>query len=178
MPEARISVHVLDASSARPDPAQALDFVTDEAFGGQSLFVGRVRRHTRGRACTGIAYDMFDALALVQFRAAAEAAIARHGPLMRIYVAHAKGALDVGDVAVVVAAGSPHRHEAFLACREVIEHVKHRSPIWKQEHYVDGSSEWSEGCSLCDADHADRPPATPVAGADAGHCDHPHGDPP
>ena len=70
-------------------------------------------------------------------------------PELRIYVAHAKGELAVGDIAVVVAAGSRHRDEAFRACRAVIEGVKHRAPIWKQEHYVDGRSEWSEGCSLC-----------------------------
>ena len=73
---------------------------------------------------------------------------------LKVYVAHAKGRLAVGDIAVVVAAGTPHRDEAFRACRAVIEAVKHTSPIWKQEHYVDGSSEWSEGCSLCGSDES------------------------
>jgi molybdopterin synthase catalytic subunit len=51
---------------------------------------------------------------------------------------------------VVVAAGSKHRDEAFRACRMAIEAVKHTSPIWKQEHFSDGDSVWSEGCSLCE----------------------------
>jgi len=59
------------------------------------------------------------------------------------------GTLQVGELAVVVAAGTPHRDEAFSACRMAIEAVKHTAPIWKQEHYEDGKSEWSEGCSLC-----------------------------
>ena len=50
---------------------------------------------------------------------------------------------------VVVAAGSKHRDEAFRACRMAIEAVKHTAPIWKQEHFSDGDSVWSEGCSLC-----------------------------
>ena len=78
------------------------------------------------------------------------------------------------NVAVVVAAGTPHRDEAFRACRALIEAVKHRAPIWKQEHYVDGSSVWSEGCSLCGQEVAEAhrhghgaPDATHTHGAAA-----------
>ena len=49
----------------------------------------------------------------------------------------------------VIAVGSPHRDEGFKACRYIIEQIKHRSPVWKLEHYVDGDSEWSKGCELC-----------------------------
>src|SRR5690606_39895177 len=73
-------------------------------------------------------------------------------PPAEAYLLSLHDALPIlGDLAVVVAAGTPHRDEAFRACREVIEAVKHTSPIWKQEHYADGDSAWSEGCSLCDA---------------------------
>ena len=131
------------------DPARALDFVTHEEFGGQALFVGRVRRHNHGRDVIAVEYDLFEPLVRTTFEALAREAFADVTPELRVYVVHAHGRLDVGDIAVVVAAGSCHRDEAFRACRAVIEGVKHRTPIWKQEHYVDGSSEWSEGCSLC-----------------------------
>ena len=131
------------------DPAQALAFVAHEEFGGQALFVGRVRRHNHGRDVVAVHYDLFEPLALATFDAIAREAFAEVAPELRIHVAHAHGRLEVGDIAVVVAAGSRHRDEAFRACRAVIEGVKHRAPIWKQEHYVDGRSEWSEGCSLC-----------------------------
>ena len=144
-----VHVEVVDASDGQPDPMAALAFVSDDAFGGIDLFVGRVRAANHGRAVTGIHYDMFDPLALNIFRRNAEAAIARFGPAAKAYVAHAKGRLKVGDMAVVVAFATPHRDAAFRGCREVIEAVKHEAPIWKQEHYVDGSSEWSEGCALC-----------------------------
>lgn len=144
-----VRVEVVDANDSQPDPMAALDFVSDDAFGGIDLFVGRVRAANRGRAVTGIHYDMFDPLALNIFRRSAEAAVARYGPAAKAYVAHAKGRLKVGDVAVVVAFATPHRDAAFRGCREVIEAVKHEAPIWKQEHCVDGSSEWSEGCALC-----------------------------
>ena len=139
------------------DPAEALAFVSDDAFGGIDMFVGRVRRQSHGRQVTGIHYDMFDPLALTVFGRAAADAITAVGPALKVYVAHAKGELDIGDLAVIVAVGSPHRDEAFRGCRQVIEAVKHEAPIWKQEHYVDGSSEWSEGCSLCGRD---APPGT------------------
>ena len=121
---------------------------------GQALFVGRVRRHNHGRDVVAVEYDLFEPLVRTTFEAIAREAMADITPELRIYVAHARGRLEVGDTAVVVAAGSRHRDEAFRACRAVIEGVKHRAPIWKQEHYVDGRSEWSEGCSLC-GDHAD-----------------------
>jgi molybdopterin synthase catalytic subunit len=142
---------VVDIAQARLEPAAAIDFVSDPGFGGIALFAGRVRDLNHGRVVTGVSYDLFDALALRGFDAIADEARERFGPRLKLYIAHAKGRLGVGDLAVVIAAGTPHRDEAFRACRQVIEAVKHGSPIWKQEHYADGDSAWSEGCSLCDS---------------------------
>lgn len=143
-----------DRAVAALDPAAALEFVSNPGFGGIAMFVGRVRDLNEGRAVTGVSYDMFDALALTVFERAVQDVAAEFGPRLRMVVVHAKGRLAVGDLAVVVAAGTPHRDEAFRACRAVIEAVKHGAPIWKQEHYRDGDSVWSEGCTLCDAPHA------------------------
>lgn len=182
--DARIACHVVDIADGRLEPAAAIDFVSDDAHGGIDVFIGRVRASSHGRDCTGIHYDMFAPLALTVFRDTAAAAVARFGPQAKCYVAHAKGKLAVGDLAVVIAFGSPHRDEAFRGCREVIEAVKHRAPIWKQEHFIDGHSEWSEGCSLC----GHEPAETNAAGEavthahahnhhhdDHGHAAHPHG---
>lgn len=167
MDASQIHCEVVDVASGRIDPVAALDFVSDPAFGGITTFIGRVRDHNVGRDVTGISYDMFDALALNVFTAAARKAGEEVGPRLKVYVAHSKGRLVVGDIAVVVAVGTPHRDEAFRACRSVIETVKHTAPIWKQEHYVDGHSEWSEGCSLCPGGH--------VSADDGTHAHrHPH----
>lgn len=144
-----IRAFVASPRDAALDPARALDFVSHAEFGGQALFVGRVRRRNHGRDVVAVHYDLFEPLARATFEAIARESFDQIAPELRVYVAHAHGRLEVGDVAVVVAVGSRHRDEAFRACRAVIEGVKHRAPIWKQEHYVDGSSEWSEGCSLC-----------------------------
>ncbi|WP_313317892.1 molybdenum cofactor biosynthesis protein MoaE [Stenotrophomonas sp.] len=147
---------VVDRAEAAIDPAEGIAFVSDPGFGGIDVFIGKVRDLNQGRAVQGITYDLFEPLVLNEFQRLIDEAQAEFGPRVKLYVAHAKGRLAVGDVAVVVAAGSPHRDEAFRACRQLIEAVKHRSPIWKQEHYEDGDSEWSEGCSLCEpsAGHA------------------------
>lgn len=151
-PNEVMAIRVVDITRDKLDPSAALDFVSDAGFGGLTLFVGKVRDLNHGRVVSGVSYDMFDPLALTVFAQAVVDARADVGEKLKVYVAHAKGRLAVGDVAVVVAAGTPHRDEAFRACRSVIEAVKHRAPIWKQEHYVDGDSVWSEGCSLCHSD--------------------------
>ena len=154
---------VVERSAAAIDPGEGIAFVSDPGFGGIDVFIGKVRDLNQGRAVRGITYDLFEPLVLNEFQRLAAEVEAAFGPRVKLYVAHARGRLAVGEVAVVVAAGSPHRDEAFRACRQLIEAVKHRCPIWKQEHYEDGDSQWSEGCALChgegDAahghDHAD-----------------------
>ena len=168
-------VHVADRTQEAIDVTAALDFVSDPGFGGITVFVGRIRDLNNGRQVTGISYDMFRPLALARFGEIAAQAERDFGPALKLYIAHAVGRLQVGDVAVVVAAGTPHRDEAFRACRAAIEAVKHATPIWKQEHFEDGDSVWSEGCSLCDAPAA-REPAIEVPDAAHGHdgCDGAH----
>ncbi|MCU0756868.1 MAG: molybdenum cofactor biosynthesis protein MoaE [Xanthomonadales bacterium] len=162
---------VVDIARQPLDAAAAIDFVSDDAHGGLAVFVGKVRRQSHGRAVIGIDYDLYEPLTLRQFERACATVLERYGPVLKLYVAHAYGSLKLGDLAVVVAAGSPHRDEAFRACRDLIEAVKHEAPIWKREHYVDGSSEWSEGCSLCY--RGEQSPAPPAA---HGHdcTDHTH----
>ena len=153
-----LHTQIVDRADQALDPAAAIEFVSAPAFGGIDVFIGRVRDFNQGRRVTGISYDMFEPLALNGFRQILQQTLVDFGPKLKLYVAHARGRLAIGDIAVVVAAGSPHRDEAFRACRQVIEAVKHSSPIWKQEHYEDGSSVWSEGCSLCGSEpHAGDP---------------------
>lgn len=150
-----VTAKVVDRAQRAIDPAEGIAAVSDPAFGGIDVFIGKVRDFNVGRPVTGITYDLFEPLVLNEIqRGGGDRGDVR--AKLKLYVAHAKGRLGIGDVAVVVAAGSPHRDEAFRACRQLIEAVKHKCPIWKQEHYEDGDSEWSEGCTLC---HADGEPA-------------------
>lgn len=171
--ENAVQCSVVDVGQAAIDPSAALDFVSDAGFGGLNMFVGKVRAQNHGREVVGITYDIYQTLAINVFRQLATEVQAEFGPKVKLYVAHACGRLKVGDIAVVVAAGTPHRDEAFRACRALIEAVKHRAPIWKQEHFIDGDSAWSEGCSLCG--HEQDDPASAPAPAAVAPNRHVHG---
>jgi molybdopterin synthase catalytic subunit len=148
-----IQVDICDGS--RPlNPATAITFVEAPGNGAAVLFIGAVRNRNHGRDVVGVSYDVHDAMAKRSFQDICAEACGRGPSGLRLYIAHAKGRLPVGGLSVVIAAASPHRNEAFEACRYVIEQIKHRSAIWKQEHYVDGNSEWLQGHALCEHAHA------------------------
>lgn len=134
------------------DIKMAEDFIRDPAHGAETSFVGVVRDLNMGRKVDGVSYDCFTPLTETIFTALAEEVSERWGA-MKVYCWHFKGRLDVGGVSIVIAVSTPHRDEAFQACRYLIEEIKHRAPIWKKEHYQDGDSEWTEGCELCGHDH-------------------------
>ncbi len=134
---------------------QAYDVVTAPAHGAVTTFVGVVRNLNQGRKVLGVSYDAFAPLCLTTFRDICEKAQLKWGPL-KIYCWHYKGRLDVGGISVILAVSSPHRDESYQANRYLIEEIKHRAPIWKMEHYVDGDSEWTEGCELCQDDHSHK----------------------
>ncbi len=127
---------------------EAADFVNAPETGAVDLFVGWVRNHNLGRAVTAVSYDAFAPLACSVFQTICEEAIAKFDPNLRCFIEHFQGKLEIGGVSVIIAAASPHRDAAFKACRYMIEELKTRAPIWKYEHYVEGSSEWVPGHSL------------------------------
>jgi len=120
------------------DPAHAIAFVTTPASGGIGVFVGVVREANEGNRVAEIDYTAFEELALKEIRAVVAEARERR-PLHRVAVAHSTGRLKVGDASVVVAVSATHRAEALEACRAIIDGVKDRAPIWKQEFGPDGT---------------------------------------
>ena len=153
----RIFVDVWDVEQKSLDAMAGLAYVTGVGMavrnGAENLFVGTVRNHNLGKKVLGISYDVFEPLAKQNFLEICQEAQEKWGKELDFYVVHAKGRLDIGGVSIVIAVGSPHRDEAFKASRYVIEEIKHRSPVWKLEHYEDGDSEWSKGCELCTSNH-------------------------
>lgn len=129
------------------DPISAetvLQHVGSDADGAVSLFLGVVRDHNAGRAVHGVRYDAYVEMAeRVLGQIAAEAV--RLACSDRLAVVHRTGELRVGDVSVAIAVSSPHRAAAFEACRYIIEEIKQRLPVWKQERYVGGEVVWLDG---------------------------------
>ena len=122
------------------DVAEVVESLDDEASGGLTLFVGRVRDHDGGKSVDGLDYSAHPtALAKLQEvcdRVAAEYDV--HG----VSAVHRVGTLAIGDVAVVVATTSSHRGEAFTASKALIDTLKSEVPIWKHQRFGDGTEEW------------------------------------
>lgn len=123
------------------DVSKLLERVSRDANGATVLFLGTVREVNDGRDVTGIEYTAYRSMAERELaRIVEEAAGLAHSS--DIAVEHRLGALSVGECSVAVAVAHPHRGQAFDAARYVIEELKRRVPIWKREHYTDGTREW------------------------------------
>ena len=127
--DAPIDVAALVAEVARP------------AAGATTLFLGTVREVNEGRAVTGIDYTAYRRMAERELGAIASEAEARFGT-EALAVVHRLGTLGIGDVSVAIAVSHARRAPAVDAMRFVIEELKGRVPIWKREHYADGTREW------------------------------------
>lgn len=111
--------------------------VSDPEAGGIATFLGVVRNHNEGRAVTRLEYQAYASMAEKEMRRIANE-IAKEIPGVKLAALHRVGDLGVGDAAVACAASAAHRGEAFRACRELIDRIKARVPIWKREHGEDG----------------------------------------
>jgi molybdopterin/thiamine biosynthesis adenylyltransferase/molybdopterin synthase catalytic subunit/rhodanese-related sulfurtransferase len=140
----------------------------DPACGGYAAFEGWVRDHNEGQPVTRLEYEAFEPLAIKEAERIMAEAVQRFG-IEHAACVHRIGDLAIGELAVWVGASARHRHEAFLACRYIIDEVKHRVPIWKKEHYQNGNTGWVN-CERCAA-----PGAHEHVHA-AGTNEHSHGD--
>jgi molybdopterin synthase catalytic subunit len=139
-------VSVIRLAELRDGPLsvdEVLRAVRDPAAGGIAVFTGVVRDHDQGRGVARLSYSAHPS-AGAELRRVAEKVAASFG-VRALAAVHRTGALDVGEIAVVVAVSCPHRAEAFDACRALIDELKATVPIWKHQEFGDGGSEWVNG---------------------------------
>ncbi len=122
--------------------------------GGIVTFLGTVRAENAGRRVLHLDYEAFEPLALRTFRQILDEA-SLEWPAVRMALWHRTGRLRPGETSVVIAAASPHRADAFAACRYGIERVKQIAPIWKRE-FFEGGDVWIEGATADPSDEAAR----------------------
>lgn len=152
----RFSRSALDVAALRATLA-------DPACGGYAAFEGWVRDHNEGQRVQHLEYEAYEALAVREAERIVAEAVTRFG-IAHAACAHRTGDLAVGELAVWVGVSAPHRDEAFRACRYIIDEIKHRLPIWKKEHYLNGDSGWvnCERCAAAPHEHEHgRPGAHP-----------------
>jgi len=144
------------ALTAEPLDAAALAaVVAGPTRGAVVLFLGTVRNHHRGRAVGAITYSAYESMAEARIRRIlAELEAAEED--LRLALHHRLGRLVPGQASVIIAAAAPHRPAAYAASREALERLKAEVPIWKREHYGDGTAAWREEESLRPPDPPDR----------------------
>src|SRR5215831_4037158 len=134
------------------EPSELRKLLADPGSGGYCSFEGWVRNNNEGRNVVRLEYEAFVDLAVKEGSRIVADALKRYG-VSKAACVHRVGSLAIGELAVWVGVSSGHRDEAFKACRYIIDEVKHRVPIWKKEHYVDGDSGWVN-CERC-AEHGE-----------------------
>ena len=118
--------------------------VRTPAAGAVVVFVGTARDETRGKKVVSLFYEAYAAMAEKRLAEICEEVRAKHGAL-HVALRHRIGECPVGEASVVIAASAAHRAQAFDACRAAIEEIKVSAPLWKKEHYADGSAWIGQG---------------------------------
>jgi molybdopterin synthase catalytic subunit len=134
------TLRLVDLRETPLDVAEVVAALDDEAAGGLTLFVGRVRDHDGGKDVDGLDYSAHPS-ALAKLREVCER-IAEEYDVHGVAAVHRTGKLAIGDIAVVVATTAAHRGEAFTASRALIDTLKAEVPIWKHQRFGDGTDEW------------------------------------
>ena len=129
--------------------------------GAIATFTGLVRDHNQGRRVRFLEYEAYEPLAVRALERIVEEA-GGHWPSVRLAIHHRIGRLEIGEASVIIAAMSPHRADAFAACRYAIERVKQIVPIWKHEHF-EGGDVWLEGATADPEDETARQAAQRIA---------------
>jgi molybdopterin synthase catalytic subunit len=141
--------------SADPlDPNAVVAVVSSADCGAVTTFVGLVRDDNAGRRVLWLEYEAYQPLALKAFARIDEEAGERW-PSIGLAIHHRIGRVEIGQPSIVIAAASPHRPEAFAACRYAIERIKQIAPIWKHEHF-EGGATWIEGATADPTDEDAR----------------------
>lgn len=155
-----------ELTAAQVDLAAQREALKHPGSGGFCAFEGWVRNNNEGREVSGLEYEAYTELAIAEGERILAEAAERYGVLAASAV-HRVGNLAIGDLAVWIGVSAPHRDEAFRACRYIIDEIKHRLPIWKKEHYLEGDTAWV-ACSHTERAHELEPPHA------HGHHHHPH----
>ncbi|WP_421657507.1 molybdenum cofactor biosynthesis protein MoaE [Leptothermofonsia sp. ETS-13] len=133
---------------------EAYTLADDPANGAVVVMSGMVRNNTDGKAVVALEYQAYEPMAIRVFQQIAFEIRNQWKDVTHVVIHHRVGKLQIGEISVLVAVGCPHRTEAFVACKYAIDTLKHNAPIWKKEHWEDGSTSWvsigaceqSQGC--------------------------------
>ena len=137
---------IVDSKKNKILTSNAEKFIKDSKFGASIYFLGTVRNINENKTVTGITYDSHDEMVIKSFEEIYNEADQKLDIKDKaVFIEHAKGYLNLGDVSIIIAVACKHRDQAYVLSRYIIEEIKKRSPIWKKEHYQNEDSEWLKG---------------------------------
>ena len=140
---------VMDIKEKKLSILEAQNFISSSEFGASIFFSGTVRNQNDNKSVLGITYDSHDALVIKSFEEIYNEADQKLNIKDKaVFIEHAKGYLNLGEVSIIIAVACKHRDEAYVLSRYIIEEIKKRSPIWKKEHYQNNDSTWLKGNSI------------------------------
>ena len=140
---------IIDTNLRKLSIQDAQKFIASSDFGASIFFSGTVRNQNDNKSVIGITYDTHDALVIQSFEEIySEANKKLEIKEKAVFIDHAKGYLDLGEISIIIAVATKHREEAYKLSRYIIEEIKKRSPIWKKEHYQNSESNWLKGNPL------------------------------
>jgi len=137
---------IIDVKKRKLSISLAEEFISSSDYGASIFFSGTVRNQNNNKSVVGITYDSHDALVIKSF----EEIYNETNQKLKIedkavFIEHAKGFLNLGEISIIIAVACKHRDEAYVLSRYIIEEIKKRSPIWKKEHYLNNESNWLKG---------------------------------
>jgi molybdopterin synthase catalytic subunit len=137
---------IVDYKKEKILTSNAEKFIKDSKFGASIYFLGTVRNINDNKKVIGITYDSHDEMVIKSFEEIYNEADQKLDIKDKaVFIEHAKGYLNLGDVSIIIAVACKHRDQAYVLSRYIIEEIKKRSPIWKKEHYENEESEWLKG---------------------------------
>ena len=137
---------IVDSKKDKILHSNAEKFIKDSKFGASIYFLGTVRNINDNKKVTGITYDSHDEMVIKSFEEIYNEADQKLDIKDKaVFIEHAKGYLNLGEISIIIAVACKHRDQAYVLSRYIIEEIKKRSPIWKKEHYENDESEWLKG---------------------------------
>ena len=137
---------IVDTKKEKILISNAEKFIKDSKFGASIYFLGTVRNINDNKSVTGITYDSHDEMVIKSFKEIYNEADQKLDIKDKaVFIEHAKGYLELGEISIIIAVACKHRDQAYVLSRYIIEEIKKRSPIWKKEHYENDESEWLKG---------------------------------
>ena len=137
---------IVDSKKEKILHSNAEKFIKDSKFGASIYFLGTVRNINDNKKVTGITYDSHDEMVIKSFEEIYDEADQKLDIKDKaVFIEHAKGYLNLGEISIIIAVACKHRDQAYVLSRYIIEEIKKRSPIWKKEHYENDESEWLKG---------------------------------